>query len=410
MEEIQELILYENENVRLDFKRDEYVREKYSAFLKDVMSMANAFTHENRYIIIGLKPKADGDRGFVGIEGNFTDSATYQQLVFENIEPELSIEYYPYNFEKYVLGILKISGCNNPPYLMKKEYGDGKTKLFKGEGFIRKGTHQTRLTRADFDKYCSYKINDKSFKGEIIFTFITEESENEITLIALDEIKRPSQIKKKKIETILKKKKKDADHYNSMGISEFNLDSFSNPFVYMDAAIKGTGIPYENRDIQTLEEDLKNVEETYLEHDFYELFEKQTNKCNITILNKGNQYIEDASLILKIPKIDGILVSEKIYRNPDNKSYIGNIGSPLIYYPTVREVDNFYIIEDHVGDIKHLLPKEAFKMPIRVLASNKVIVDSIKVTCELYAKNILTSITDEIVVRFKKCTTNKSTV
>ena len=86
MDELQELILYENENVRLDFKRDEYVREKYSAFLKDVMSMANAFTQENRYIIIGLKPKADGERGYVGIEGNFTDSATYQQLVFENIE------------------------------------------------------------------------------------------------------------------------------------------------------------------------------------------------------------------------------------------------------------------------------------------------------------------------------------
>lgn len=37
MEELLDLILFENENTRLDFKRDEYKKEDYSSFLKDVL-------------------------------------------------------------------------------------------------------------------------------------------------------------------------------------------------------------------------------------------------------------------------------------------------------------------------------------------------------------------------------------
>ena len=59
MEELLDLILYENENTRLDFKRDEYKKEDYSSFLKDVISMANAFSTQDRFIIIGLKPKSE---------------------------------------------------------------------------------------------------------------------------------------------------------------------------------------------------------------------------------------------------------------------------------------------------------------------------------------------------------------
>jgi predicted HTH transcriptional regulator len=123
MEELLDLILYENENTRLDFKRDEYKKEDYSSFLKDVISMANAFSTQDRFIIIGLKPKSVEDRGIKGIDGELTDAATFQQLVHENIEPELSLEYFPFTIEKTKIGIIKISNCNNPPYLMKKDYG-----------------------------------------------------------------------------------------------------------------------------------------------------------------------------------------------------------------------------------------------------------------------------------------------
>ena len=153
MNELDDLIMFENENTRLDFKLTEYTKPEYSALLKDIISMANANTSESRYLIIGLKPKSNGDRGIIGIQNELTDPSTYQQLIIENIEPELYVEYSAYRFEDKIMGVFKIQNCINQPYLMKKDYGDNKNKLRKGDGFIRKGTHQTRIMRADFDSF-----------------------------------------------------------------------------------------------------------------------------------------------------------------------------------------------------------------------------------------------------------------
>ena len=42
------MIEYENENTNLDFKREEYAKEKYNDLIKDVMSMANSPTNQPR--------------------------------------------------------------------------------------------------------------------------------------------------------------------------------------------------------------------------------------------------------------------------------------------------------------------------------------------------------------------------
>ncbi|MGJ5640532.1 AlbA family DNA-binding domain-containing protein [Formosa sp. S-31] len=395
MEELRDLILYENENTRLDFKRDEYRKEDYSSLLKDVLSMANAFSTQERFIIIGLKPKSIEDRGIKGIDGELTDSATFQQLVHENIEPELSLDYFPFPIEKTKLGVLKISKCINPPYLMKKDYGNGKQKLFKGEGFIRKGTHQTRLVRADFDKYMQNKADEKYFNDDIEITFIADNLKNQIELVSFEDIQRPSQIKKEKIQTILDKKRKEKEKYKSLGMQDYNFDSLSNSMDYMNAAISGGGIPYRSRSIETLEENLKNVESTYYKHDLFEVFEKNSAKCNISIFNLGYKYIEEASIILKIPKLDGLVVVDEVYSAPDNLTgYAAGL-----HYPEVIEDEDYFVVKDDVGDIKHQLHQELFNIPLRIFASLKVTQKSFKMHCELYAKNIKTLIKKDLEIK-----------
>lgn len=402
MDDLQELILYENENTRLDFKREEYRKENYSSLLKDVLAFANANTKEDRFIIIGLKPKSSEDRGFYGIKEELTDAATYQQLVFENIEPEISIDYFPYNFQEYILGVLKVSGCNNPPYLMKKDYGDGKNRLYRGEGFIRKGTHQTRLMRADYDKYSQTKITEKYFNEEVEFTFSTLNCINEIELISIDEIERPSQIQKVKIEKILQEKRKEAKLYKKLGVPLIAFGGIGNSMAIMHASFNRTAIPYENRDIETLEENLKDIESTYLEEDYYVFFEENTNKCNISIYNKGHKYIEDASLILKIPKLDGILVLDKVYKKPKHGTGFGNLDISHHHYPQVSEDGDYYIIKDSIGDVKHQLNRKVFDVDLRIYATTKIRVESFVIFCELFAKNIMTSISQEIIIKTRK--------
>lgn len=396
MDELEDLILYENENTRLDFKRDEYKKENYVAFLKDVLSMSNAFTTQERYIIIGLKPKSIEDRGIKGLSGELIDAATFQQLVYENIEPELSIEYFPHIIENNKFGIIKISNCTNPPYLMKKDYGTENKKLLKGDGFIRKGTLQTRLLRRDFDKYLESKIDDKYFNDDIEISFTSDNLKNKIKLISYDNVKIPSQVQKDKIRSILEDKIEENQKYKDMGIKTIDFGSLSNSMALANAAMTGGGIPYRNRSIETLEENLKSVEQTYLEDDLYELFEKNSAKCNISILNLGNKHIEDASIKLKIPKLDGLRVVDQIYKKP-NTTYNYNIEG--LRYPDVSEDENYYVIYYDVGNIKHQLNQQLFDTPLRIFASQRVVDESFIIHCELYAKNIKSFIKKDLEIK-----------
>lgn len=387
MDEILDLILYENENSRLDFKREEYKKENYFAFLKDVISMANANPNQDSYIILGLKPVDSEDRGFVGIPGQLTDAATYQQLVQENVEPEINIDYFPLKHEGYTFGVFKISNCIDPPYLMKKDFG----KLYKGDGFIRRGSSQGRLLRRDFDRYFESKLARSYFSGEVEFTITNKYGENKIVLIDSDKIVRPSMIKKEKI---LDKKKQEKQSFSMLGVPYFDTSAM---IVLSTWHLGGGAIPYENRDIETLEENLKSVGKTYYEEDCYEIFEKNSNMVNISLFNSGDVYIEDATLVLKIPKITGIYVVDRIFENPDSTS--GPKTMESLQYPEVKVEGDFYVIKGSIGNVKHKLNQDAFSSKVRLFATTKVNVETFTAEVELFAKNLKTSIKKEILVR-----------
>jgi schlafen family protein len=86
---LEDILRFHVEGNSVDFKAVEYKKEQFPALLKDIPAMANSATNDDRYIIIGVKLHPDGTRSFDGISGEPTDSAIFQQLTHENIEPEL---------------------------------------------------------------------------------------------------------------------------------------------------------------------------------------------------------------------------------------------------------------------------------------------------------------------------------
>ncbi|MFI8715387.1 helix-turn-helix domain-containing protein [Brevibacillus brevis] len=142
-----EIIRYENENIYVDFKRSQY--QNNEDFLKDIMAMANANTDvSKRYIIIGVKHSPGGSREYFSIPTEeFKDDAIYQDLVRNNIEPEIKFIYRPVEFEGHLLGVFEISECENRPYVMKKKFGT----LEQGACYIRRGSQQGRAVRTDLE-------------------------------------------------------------------------------------------------------------------------------------------------------------------------------------------------------------------------------------------------------------------
>jgi len=386
MVDLDDLIKHKNENTNLDFKTIQYRKEQHEALIKDIMSMANADTENDRYIIVGVKHNPSGHREILGIEkGDFIDSAIYQQIVGENVEPEIDFDYFPHKFEDKLLGIFRISRCFDKPYMMKKNF----KSLKKGDSFIRKGSRQFRMRRRDLDKIIENKMKKSGFEGMVQISFSGYNSCQEIELPTIGDMKLPSQRAAEEIEKTIKEKKELAkiDTQDSESDDLFpifdtkmlllkNLSKLNNPLFPP---------PYEERSLEELEKNLEEIEEAYLEGDLYEFFELYSHKINICILNRGHTYIEDASIQLEIKKIDGLFIADRIFKMPSSISF------PMyesMNYPIVDDIESSTSINQRIGDVKHHVPTDAFKVPIRVVLSNELAGKTIEIDCKIFGKNL----------------------
>src|SRR4028118_1761559 len=378
MPDVDDLIRYENENSSLDFKAIQY--RSHEDLIKDVLAMANASVRGDRYIIIGVKHHADGTRDFLGVKEEFVDSATYQQVIRENIEPEIHVDYTPHNFEGVVLGVLRISGCNDQPYLMRKQFG----KLRHGDGFIRKGSHQCLLTRSDLDRiYADRQL--AAFEGHIRISFDTPENLTQISIPAAGITELPSDSAARKIRSILEKREAATRNPTLTGFNDILWKS--------GAFNLGLGpTPYAHRSTEQLERDLEHVVETYREDDLYAVHEENAAKINLVVANNGQRYVEDASIKVRIPPIQGLLVSDQVYLEPAEYSpirgYVPRINFENRDYPTVSLDGDVTEIFSDIGNLRHGIPSKAFKVPVRMTFGRALVGHTVELECSVFAKQL----------------------
>jgi len=163
MQTIIEIIEYENESHKVDFKKCEYglgKNPKKNEILKDFLSFANNLSDDDKYIIIGIKELEDKTKEIVGIEKP-TDEAAYRQFINENIEPQINFEYNNVEYNGNSVYYFKIFNNIDRPYLIKKECKNpenGKTELRYGDGFIRIGTSTKKIGRKELDDITRNKL------------------------------------------------------------------------------------------------------------------------------------------------------------------------------------------------------------------------------------------------------------
>ena len=170
-----------------------------------------------------------------------------------------------------------------------------------------------------------------------------------------------------------------------------------NPFIekglYPKPSVFFGASQYEERTSEELENNLAIVHKTYADEDYYELFEQNSYKVNLLVENKGNEYIEDATVEIEFPKIDGFFIADKIYPKPYHKSSPYELP-PLrsdfenMYYPGVTEKNDSILVRQTIGDIKHQIPINAFRVPIRIVIGHMVSGMTIEVKCKIFAKNL----------------------
>ncbi len=388
MKELEDIIKYENECTEIEFKSVQYEKSQYEKLLKDLISLANSRSKNDKYIIVGVKHYPDGKRDLNGINDKFIDEATYQQLVHENIEPDLGFSYLPFKFEGKQYGIFKIVDCLDPPYMMKKSKGN----LKKGNSFIRKGSHQTMLTRKDLDLILEDKLEKGFFKGQIEVYFEEKIGENlDVNFISKENF--PSEKAAMKIKEVIANKEQ-----MQKLIPKGFIQHIERSYKFLD-----NGTSYENRSIDTLKENLENVKETYQEHDLYHLYEELAHKFNFILLNNGEEYLEDVSVEVRIPKKD-IFIANEIYPKPRVHNQVLTVNRPSLVsientrYPLVIELENDYLITDSIGNLKHNIKKSGLEVPIRLAISPKIKASKIIAKIKIFGKNLKKPIEKELFI------------
>jgi hypothetical protein len=386
MDNYDDFFEYEDESIRLDFKGIQYPKEKHADLLKDIISFANADFEGDCLIIIGVVKNEKNEKVLQGIKKEeFIDPAIYQQLVRENVEPDINFDYFTYSYSGKDFAIFRIYGCSDKPYLMKKDYG----ALKQGDGWIRKGTHQPRMNRRDFDSITAKKSTFRGFHGELICHF-SDSGLEETNITPLGEIILPSDMAAEKIRKLIEEREK----YFETIRSQKNPPSIAQQ---MTPFVSPCGKFFS---VNGLETDLKNVKQDYLEDDRYALFEQHGNFVNFSILNLGDRYIEDASIRVIIPNLEGLLIADKIYAPPTHSANGMRSVEPMlsdIHYPSVEYFDDFTIVGRYLGNIRHQIPlNEVFERAIRIVVLDNLEGQTIPVKCSIHGKNLQKPIEKEL--------------
>lgn len=377
MSYIDDIIQFENESTAVDFKKVQYQKYKFIDLIKDIMAMANAKIKGDRHIIIGVLHNSNGSREICGINEEFIDSATYHQLIRENIEPEVHFDYYPHPFDGKTFGVFRIYDCDDRPYMMRKEF----EKLRKGDIFIRKGSHQDRVTRADLDEIILSR-SEKGFTSKISVGFDNNYSDV-ITFKSRTFPDLPSQKAAEKISSILVEREKHPVPKNSH--TALMLQDLTPP----------PGRPYEQTNTEVLLEKLKKVKETYLKHDLYYVYEECSERLNFSLLNEGSEFVEDLLVTFRFPKIEGLSIFSKIFSEPQEVNYLlGKYPKPEItsnlYYPTVQLLPDYTEVNADIGKLRHGVRSQAFREDLRVVFAESIRGKEIKVECILSGRQLRT--------------------
>jgi hypothetical protein len=248
MSRLDELIRRGREHTALDFKQVQYARKQHEALLKDVLSMANAHIGTERHIVCGVALAADGSRTFAGVpRDNIVDAAIYQQLVHENIEPDIHLDYVAHEVDGVIIGVILLSNCVERPYAMRKDFSGS---LRRGDMWIRKGTQQMRITRADLERIYAERRDATGFDGRVRMTFDAPGELTTMILPAVETIELASDRAATRITEILEERR----IRQRMGY--IDLNGFQRP---LRSLLSVGPTPYEDRPSETLEGDLQQI-------------------------------------------------------------------------------------------------------------------------------------------------------
>lgn len=152
--QIINLIISQDENDQVDFKKEYYSKEKKYDLIKDIVSFSNNIKPKDKYIVFGVE---NSTWNVLGIDrASLPDISEINNLLHSYVEPFIDVELGYLDYQGVTIGFIRIPHHDlNRPYVISKEYNKNKgVFLRKGEIYTRKGATNFIAERSDLD--CIY--------------------------------------------------------------------------------------------------------------------------------------------------------------------------------------------------------------------------------------------------------------
>jgi hypothetical protein len=366
MPTIKELIEDYQEGDFLDFKKEEYGKAKKHELVKDVLAFANSEHIGDKYIIIGLKKNGEGIE-FSDVKLP-EDSANIQSIIHDNIKPDLNIDYVPYQYKGYKLVVLRIVNPIDKPYSTKKVVTNpsGGTALVENSFKIRKGSRIKDISREDLDKIYINKVEQKPNLDDKIKIKFRQNDGDEIQLKSIGEYQLPSDTESDRLQDLINKAEID-----------FVQDKLSGKRKAYSITQRMLS-PMQRLEHLKLKQQI--AKDSFRDQDAYYLYEELAHKLQFIIYNNGNFTLQKATILIEIEPYKGLQISDKVY------SPSGELSDA--WYPFVKKLNNGgYAITANASEIKHKLPHELLRRPLRVFFADNLKGTNINLKITLHAEN-----------------------
>jgi hypothetical protein len=305
MSELLELVCNQDADSSIAFRDRVYRRGDQAEMLCDVIALANAPVVGRRFLFIGVDDTPGRERRFPGVSERSWKSfcAALPAYLQRTVEPLIRVTLQALDVGGRLVGAVVLDSCGDPPYLLARNISAG---MPAGSGWARRGTRQRPLLRKHLQRIFEGRLRRQEI-SDVSVGFPGELPREELLLPVMPLDGLPSAVAANKINRML-----EADRVAKDVLG--HSDSRIARLVY--AQVSGGTAPYKEQGTKTMRVLLRDIPGEHADADGHFRYELRAHRINLQLDNLVERAQKDLVLTLKIPRIDGVEVPERIYAAP----------------------------------------------------------------------------------------------
>ncbi len=372
MSSLDQLVRFEVANSAVAFRARAYGADDRLELLRDLSGLANAAVKGSRHLILGVEDTVGGDRKFIGI----SDAAHAEvhglctQLVNDFLDPPLPVRIEELIVDGKKIVVVVLLDCSGQPYLLKT---NASGSMRQGSGWIRQGTEYRRLMRNDFQRIFEEKLLTRDARADVRIGFAGTilQTALELPVMRLDQL--PSRLAGNKVRRMLEARQAAQ---NSPG------EEISRIQRLVHAQVFGPDEVYRPNSTTTLVEMLDSADDEFEIADLYYAYEERSHKLNLDLENLGDSVFEGGTLVLDLPRIEGVELADRIWPSPDASQPVPD------GYPALELGPRTVRLKTPVGPIQPGAKSMALRQPLRLCLRAPAIGRTIPIAFSLHSRSL----------------------